>query len=101
MPPLAELAAPGAAFGPESYNDWSETALGSLAENLVGKWSLWPVSRRIPGCSGATTWRTTRFRSASELRALAERAQLHVHVAANIGGDRVRLRRERSVLAPT
>jgi ubiquinone/menaquinone biosynthesis C-methylase UbiE len=45
---------------------------GKLFFGNLGKWSLWPVSRRIPGCSGATTWRTTRFRSASELRALAE-----------------------------
>jgi hypothetical protein len=37
MPPFADLAAPGGAFGPEAYNDWRAAALGSLAENLVGK----------------------------------------------------------------
>jgi 2-polyprenyl-3-methyl-5-hydroxy-6-metoxy-1,4-benzoquinol methylase len=51
---------------------------GQLILGDLGKWSLWAASRRIRGWRGARTWRTARFRSASELRALAEGAQLRV-----------------------
>jgi ubiquinone/menaquinone biosynthesis C-methylase UbiE len=66
-----------------------EIALGEIARVLkpggrlvigdLGKWSLWAASRRIRGWLGvAPMWNAARFRSAGELRALVQAAQLRV-----------------------
>jgi ubiquinone/menaquinone biosynthesis C-methylase UbiE len=47
----------------------------------LGKWSLWAASRRIRGWLGlAPRWNAARFRTAGELRALTEGAQLRVEL---------------------
>jgi 2-polyprenyl-3-methyl-5-hydroxy-6-metoxy-1,4-benzoquinol methylase len=52
---------------------------GRLIVGDLGKWSLWAASRRIRGWLGlAPMWKTARFRSASELRALTEAAGLRI-----------------------
>jgi ubiquinone biosynthesis O-methyltransferase len=51
---------------------------GRLVLGELGRWSLWAAIRRVRGWLGATTWRAARFRSAAELRALAEQAGLRV-----------------------
>jgi len=51
---------------------------GRLVIGDLGKWSLWAASRRIRGRLGAAMWSAARFRSAAELRALTEAAQLRV-----------------------
>jgi ubiquinone/menaquinone biosynthesis C-methylase UbiE len=51
---------------------------GRLVVGDLGKWSLWAASRRVRGWLGsAPLWRGARFRSAGELRALAQSAGLH------------------------
>jgi len=49
---------------------------GRLVIGELGKWSLWAAHRRVRGWLGVRTWRTARFRTASELRALVEQAGL-------------------------
>ena len=51
---------------------------GRLVIGDLGKWSLWAASRRIRAWLGAPMWKVARFRSAGELRALAQAAQLTV-----------------------
>ncbi len=51
---------------------------GHLLLGELGRWSLWAARRRVCGWFGSATWKAARFRTASELRALAERAGLSV-----------------------
>jgi ubiquinone/menaquinone biosynthesis C-methylase UbiE len=51
---------------------------GRLVIGELGRWSLWAMTRRLRGWLGAETWKAARFRSARELRALAEQAGLSV-----------------------
>lgn len=51
---------------------------GRLVLGELGRWSLWAALRRARGWLGSKTWRTARFRTAGELRALAEQAGLSV-----------------------
>ena len=51
---------------------------GRLVLGELGRWSLWAARRRIRGWLGAATWKAARFRTARELRALAEQAGLSV-----------------------
>ncbi len=58
---------------------------GRLVLGDLGKFSLWAASRRLRGWFGAKMWDAARFRSARELRTLAEAAQLRVeHVSGAI-----------------
>jgi ubiquinone/menaquinone biosynthesis C-methylase UbiE len=59
---------------------------GRLVIGDLGKWSLWAASRRVRGWLGsAPLWKDATFRSASELRAMAEAAGLHTeHVCGAI-----------------
>lgn len=54
---------------------------GRLVIGELGRWNLWAALRRVRGWLGATTWQAARFRSAAELRALAEQAGLRVTVS--------------------
>ncbi len=49
---------------------------GRLVIGELGKWSSWAAARRLRGWLGSPLWRKGRFRSAKELRALAEQAGL-------------------------
>ncbi|MDE2466322.1 MAG: class I SAM-dependent methyltransferase [Alphaproteobacteria bacterium] len=51
---------------------------GRLVLGELGRWSPWAAIRRLRGWLGAKTWKTARFRTAGELRALAEQAGLSV-----------------------
>jgi ubiquinone/menaquinone biosynthesis C-methylase UbiE len=52
---------------------------GRLVIGDLGKWSLWAASRRTRGWLGlAPMWNAARFRSAGELRALVQAAELRV-----------------------
>jgi ubiquinone/menaquinone biosynthesis C-methylase UbiE len=51
---------------------------GRLALGELGRWSLWAAIRRLRGWLGAAPWKRARFRTADELRALAEQAGLSV-----------------------
>ena len=51
---------------------------GRLVIGELGKWSTWSVARRIRAWLGSPLWRRARFRTKSELRAVAERAGLSV-----------------------
>lgn len=51
---------------------------GRLVIGELGRWSLWAAARRVRGWLGSPTWRAARFRSAPELRALAEQAGIEV-----------------------
>ncbi len=53
---------------------------GRVVIGDLGKWSLWAASRRIRGWLGSDLWRAARFRTAGELRALAEQAGLRVEM---------------------
>ena len=51
---------------------------GRLVIGELGKWSTWAAGRRIRAWLGSRLWRRGRFRTASELRGLAEEAGLMV-----------------------
>jgi hypothetical protein len=51
---------------------------GRLVLGELGRWNLWAARRRVLGWLGSQTWKTARFRTASELRILAEQAGLLV-----------------------
>ena len=51
---------------------------GRLVLGELGRWSLWAAFRRVRGWLGSSTWKAARFRTATELRALAEQAGLSV-----------------------
>ena len=51
---------------------------GRLVIGELGRWSAWAGIRRLRGWLGAATWKAARFRTAGELRVLAERAGLRV-----------------------
>lgn len=51
---------------------------GRLVLGELGRWSLWALIRSVRGRLGASTWAAARFRTAGELRALAEQAGLRV-----------------------
>jgi ubiquinone biosynthesis O-methyltransferase len=51
---------------------------GRLVVGELGKWSTWAARRRIRAWLGVQLWRRARFRTANELRDLAERAGLIV-----------------------
>jgi len=51
---------------------------GRLVIGELGKWSTWAAARRIRAWLGSRLWRRGRFRTASELRALAGQAGLVV-----------------------
>ena len=49
---------------------------GILVIGELRKWSLWAAARRVRAWLGSQLWRRGRFRTASELRSLANRAGL-------------------------
>ena len=51
---------------------------GRLVIGELGKWSTWAAGRRIRAWLGSELWRRGHFRTARELRGLAERAGLSV-----------------------
>ncbi|MEJ2379494.1 MAG: class I SAM-dependent methyltransferase [Pseudolabrys sp.] len=51
---------------------------GRLVIGELGKWSTWAAGRRMRAWLGSRLWRRSRFRTASELRGLAEQAGLVV-----------------------
>jgi ubiquinone/menaquinone biosynthesis C-methylase UbiE len=51
---------------------------GRLVLGELGRWSLWAMIRHLRGWFGSATWTAARFRTAGELRALAEQAGLSV-----------------------
>ena len=53
---------------------------GRLVLGELGRWSFWAMIRRVRGWLGAETWKAARFRTAGELRTLAESAGLSVTV---------------------
>lgn len=53
---------------------------GRLVIGELGRWSSWAAMRRVRGWLGSPVWRHGRFRSARELRLLAEQAGLRVEI---------------------
>jgi SAM-dependent methyltransferase len=53
---------------------------GHLVIGELGKWSTWAAGRRIRAWLGSRLWRQSRFRTANELRCLAEQAGLVVRM---------------------
>ena len=51
---------------------------GRLVLGELGRWNVWAMRRRVRGWLGSATWKVARFRTASELRALAKGAGLSV-----------------------
>jgi ubiquinone biosynthesis O-methyltransferase len=51
---------------------------GRLVIGELGKWSTWAAGRRVRAWLGSRLWRQGRFRTANELRGLAEQAGLVV-----------------------
>lgn len=51
---------------------------GRLVLGELGRWSLWAAIRRLRGWLSVSPWKTARFRTAGELRTLAEHAGLRV-----------------------
>ncbi len=51
---------------------------GRLVIGELGLWNSWAATRRVRGWFGSATWKAARFRTASELRALAGHAGLTV-----------------------
>jgi ubiquinone biosynthesis O-methyltransferase len=54
---------------------------GRLVIGELGKWSTWAAGRRLRAFLGSPLWRRGRFRTAIELRKLAEEAGLKVNTA--------------------
>jgi ubiquinone/menaquinone biosynthesis C-methylase UbiE len=53
---------------------------GHLVVGELGRWSTWAAARRIRAWLGSRFWRHARFRTANELRGLAEQAGLVVNM---------------------
>jgi SAM-dependent methyltransferase len=53
---------------------------GRLVIGELGKWSTWAAGRRIRAWLGSPLWRHGRFRTAKELRILAEQAGLAIEI---------------------
>ncbi len=53
---------------------------GRLVIGELGRWSFWAAQRRLRAWRGSATWKAARFRTAAELRSLAEAAGLSVTV---------------------
>jgi ubiquinone biosynthesis O-methyltransferase len=53
---------------------------GRLVIGELGKWSTWAAARRVRAWLGSRLWRRGRFRTANELRGLAEQAGLVVEI---------------------
>jgi SAM-dependent methyltransferase len=51
---------------------------GRLVVGELGRWSLWAAQRRIRGWMGHPVWRAVKFRTAADLRRLADAAGLRV-----------------------
>lgn len=51
---------------------------GRLVIGELGRWSLWAAHRRIRGWMEHPAWRAVKFRTAADLRRLAEAAGLRV-----------------------
>lgn len=51
---------------------------GRLVIGELGRWSLWAAQRRMRGWLGHPVWRAVMFRTAADLRGLAEAAGLRV-----------------------
>jgi ubiquinone biosynthesis O-methyltransferase len=51
---------------------------GRLVLGELERWSAWAILRRVRGWLGSATWKAARFRTATELRALAMGAGLSV-----------------------
>ena len=51
---------------------------GRLVLGELGRWNLWAARRRVLGWLGSHTWKAARFRTAGELRILAEHEGLLV-----------------------
>jgi ubiquinone/menaquinone biosynthesis C-methylase UbiE len=51
---------------------------GRFVIGELGKWSTWAAARRVRAWLGSRLWRRGRFRTANELRRLAEQAGLNV-----------------------
>jgi ubiquinone biosynthesis O-methyltransferase len=51
---------------------------GRLVIGELGRWSMWAAGRRIRALLGSELWRRGRFRTAKELRCLAEKSGLIV-----------------------
>jgi ubiquinone biosynthesis O-methyltransferase len=51
---------------------------GRFVIGELGKWSTWAAARRVRSWLGSRLWRLGQFRTAGELRTLAERAGLRV-----------------------
>ncbi|WP_249779828.1 class I SAM-dependent methyltransferase [Bradyrhizobium sediminis] len=51
---------------------------GRLVIGELGRWSLWATQRRIRGWLGHPVWGAVKFRTAADLRSLAEAAGLRV-----------------------
>jgi hypothetical protein len=51
---------------------------GRFVIGELGKWSTWAATRRVRSWLGSRLWRLGQFRTAGELRTLAERAGLRV-----------------------
>jgi SAM-dependent methyltransferase len=52
---------------------------GRVVIGELGRWNSWAAFRRVKGWFGAATWKAVRFRSARELRSLAEGCGLDVN----------------------
>jgi ubiquinone biosynthesis O-methyltransferase len=51
---------------------------GRLVVGELGRWSLWAAQRRMRGWLGHPVWRAVKFRTAADLRRLADAARLRV-----------------------
>ena len=49
-----------------------------LVLGVLGRWSVWAMSRRLRAWFGTATWKAARFRTAGELRALVRQTGLSV-----------------------
>ena len=53
---------------------------GRLVIGELGRWNAWAAIRRVRGWRGSPTWRAAHFRTAAQLRTLAEQAGVGVEV---------------------